>query len=329
MVQPFCWSPLYEEVALCKERTVLKMADEETPQTEQIEQQNGEEFTENAVEPMEGDESGGGDQAEGGNPEDEDDRKLFVGNLSWETTQKDLKDYFCKYGEVENCTLKTEIETKRSRGFGFVVFKLASVVDKVLEEKEHKLNGRTIDPKKANPRREVVKKIFVGKCDPSTEESEIKEYFSKFGKVEKVELPFDKQKDQRRGFVFVEFDSEKAVEKVLNETTHKMGSQEFDVKKATPTNQSKRGGRGGFFDGGRGGRGRGGYNQGYYGNQGGAYPAYNYGGYGNYDSNYYNNYGYGWGGYDQSYYGGYGGYGGQQTSQYGKTQKGARGGGEW
>lgn len=33
---------------------------------------------------------------------------------------------------------------------------------------------------------------------------------------------------------------------------------QFDVKKATPTNQSKRGGRGGFFDGGRGGRGRGG-----------------------------------------------------------------------
>lgn len=50
------------------------MAEEETPVTEQIEQQNGEEFTENAVEPMEGDESGGGDQAEGGNPEDEDDR---------------------------------------------------------------------------------------------------------------------------------------------------------------------------------------------------------------------------------------------------------------
>lgn len=74
LVQPFCWSPLCEEVVLCKERTILKMAEEETPVTEQIEQQNGEEFTENAVEPMEGDESGGGDQAEGGNPEDEDDR---------------------------------------------------------------------------------------------------------------------------------------------------------------------------------------------------------------------------------------------------------------
>lgn len=45
------------------------------------------------------------------------------------------------------------------------------------------MNGRTIDPKKANPRREVCKKIFVGKCDPTTEEADIKEYFTKFGKV--------------------------------------------------------------------------------------------------------------------------------------------------
>lgn len=57
---------------------------------------------------------------------------------------------------------------------------------KALEEKDHKLNGRTIDPKRANPRREVCKKIFVGKCDPSTAESDLKEYFSKFGKVSRV-----------------------------------------------------------------------------------------------------------------------------------------------
>ena len=44
--------------------------------------------------------------------------------------------------------------------------------------------------------------------------------------VEKVELPFDKQKDQRRAFVFVEFDSEEAVKKVLDETSHKLGTQE-------------------------------------------------------------------------------------------------------
>ena len=323
------------------------MADQEDVQTEQVEQQNGEEFSEAAAEPMEGQETGGGDAQLQISDEDEDDRKLFVGNLSWETTQKDLKDYFSKYGDVVSCTLKTEMETKRSRGFGFVVFTSSDIVEKALEEKDHKLNGRTIDPKRANPRREVCKKIFVGKCDPSTAESDLKEYFSKFGKVEKVELPFDKVKDQRRGFVFIEYDSEDAVKKVLDESVHKMGTQEFDVKKATPTNQAKRGGRGGFggWGGDRGGRGRGGYQQGgYYGAQGG-YGAY--GGYGGYDQNYYNNYGYGgWGGYDQNYYGGgYGGYGGygagydygngnwgydqgqQNSSTYGKSQKSGRGGG--
>ncbi|KAK3089690.1 hypothetical protein FSP39_005652 [Pinctada imbricata] len=275
------------------------------------------------VEPMEGDESAanaGGD----GTQEDDDDRKIFVGNLSWETTQKDLKDYFSTYGEVTNCTLKTDLETRRSRGFGFVVFKEVAVVDKVLSEKEHKLGGRTIDPKRANPRKapDIIKKIFCGKVDPSVSEDEIKEYFSKFGEIKKVELPFDKMKDQRRAFCFVEFDTEESVKKVLDETTHKLGSNEVDVKKATPNNQNKRG-RGGFGPWGYGGNrgGRGGWNQGYnqygYGNQG--YGQYgNYGGYG-YDSNYYPGYGAGgwegYGGYDQYNYGGnYYGYGGESAN---------------
>ncbi|KAJ8318713.1 hypothetical protein KUTeg_003804 [Tegillarca granosa] len=196
-------------------------------QQENFEQTNGENFEEmaeqqqEAMEDQEPTEEGAGDAA---NDEDEDDRKLFVGNLSWETTQKDLKDYFSKYGEVTNCTLKTDLETKRSRGFAFVVFSSSTHLDKVLEEKEHKLHGRSIDPKKANPRKEVCKKIFCGKVDPSVPESDIKEYFSKFGEIDKVELPFDKVKDQRRAFCFVEFKNEESVKKVLEETAHKLNN---------------------------------------------------------------------------------------------------------
>ena len=44
---------------------------------------------------------------------------------------EDMKEYFGKFGEVLDCTLKTDPTTGRSRGFGFVLFGSSSEVDKV------------------------------------------------------------------------------------------------------------------------------------------------------------------------------------------------------
>ncbi|EHB09545.1 Heterogeneous nuclear ribonucleoprotein D-like protein [Heterocephalus glaber] len=69
----------------------------------------------------------------------QDDGKMFIGVLSWDTNKKDLMECLSQFGEVVDRTIKTDPVTGTSRGFGFVLFKDAASVDKVLELKERKL----------------------------------------------------------------------------------------------------------------------------------------------------------------------------------------------
>jgi cold-inducible RNA-binding protein len=47
-------------------------------------------------------------------------KKIFVGNISFSTTEADLRQWFAPYGSVETASIVTDRDTGRSRGFGFV-----------------------------------------------------------------------------------------------------------------------------------------------------------------------------------------------------------------
>lgn len=71
--------------------------------------------------------------------------KLYVGNLSWSTTQDDLYDYFGQYGPVEDAFVAVDRETGRSRGFGFVSLADADAQNAVAaHEEEVEFMGRIL-----------------------------------------------------------------------------------------------------------------------------------------------------------------------------------------
>lgn len=176
--------------------------------------------------------------------------KLFVGGISWDTNEDRLKEYFQVFGDVVEAVIMKDRITGRARGFGFVVFADPSVAERVVKEK-HIIDGRTVEAKKAVPRDDQhitrnngsmqgspgparTKKIFVGGLASSVTESDFKNYFDQFGTITDVVVMYDHNTQRPRGFGFITYDSEEAVDKVLYKTFHELNGKMVEVKRAVP-----------------------------------------------------------------------------------------------
>ncbi|KAJ3551298.1 hypothetical protein NM688_g4784 [Phlebia brevispora] len=156
--------------------------------------------------------------------------KMFIGGLNWDTTDgtyvtvtirswpravvlnslvalpESLRKYFSQFGKVEACTIMRD-SAGRSRCFAFLTFEDPQSVNAVMV-REHFLDGKIIDPKRAIPRQEHQRatKLFIGGLAGSVTSESMREFFSQFGKVVDATVMLDRETGRSKGFGFVSFE---------------------------------------------------------------------------------------------------------------------------
>jgi len=82
-------------------------------------------------------------------------KNIFVGNLSFNTTEDELRQLFVAYGQVERVSIMTDRDTGRSRGFGFVEMSSSEDGDKAIAALNGtQLGGRKLNINEARPKTE-------------------------------------------------------------------------------------------------------------------------------------------------------------------------------
>ncbi|RXH89375.1 hypothetical protein DVH24_031732 [Malus domestica] len=205
--------------------------------------------------------------------------KIFIGGLARRTTTAEFIKHFGAYGEIIDSVIMKDRKMGQPRGFGFVTYADPSVVDKVIED-VHVINDRQVE--------------------------EFSDFFSQYGEVKEHQIMRDHSTGRSRGFGFVTFDTEQAVDELLDKGNKlEFAGAQVEIKKAEPKkpNQpappSKRYNDSRPAYGGGYGESYGGFGGGSYGGAGGYRSADAYGGRGS-----------AYGGYGGSEFGGYGVYGG-------------------
>ncbi|EPQ05727.1 Heterogeneous nuclear ribonucleoproteins A2/B1, partial [Myotis brandtii] len=157
--------------------------------------------------------------------EKEQFRKLFIGGLSFETTEESLRNYYEQWGKLTDCVVMRDPASKRSRGFGFVTFSSMAEVDAAMAARPHSIDGRVVEPKRAVAREypEMLSIMFSfcgHELTPPPPPPSHRDYFEEYGKIDTIEIITDRQSGKKRGFGFVTFDDHDPVDKIVLQKYH-------------------------------------------------------------------------------------------------------------
>jgi nucleolin len=160
-------------------------------------------------------------------------KELFVKNLSYQTTEKQLAEYFGKYGDVELSKIVYNKENNKSKGIGFVQFYEPESATKAMNDSSSlSLDGRVLkisysnersapkqtqtQPHQSKPRSNNNSKysIFVANLNFDSNEQGIRNFFKDCGKITGVRIA-KSANGKSRGFAHVDFDSQESLDKAM------------------------------------------------------------------------------------------------------------------
>ncbi len=113
---------------------------------------------------------------------------------------------------MESVNLKMDPMTGKSRCFAFVVYKEPAGLTKAFAQSDHAINSKKVDVKRA---RAKPGKLFVGGLKADMTDEDIREAFAQYGNIIEFEMPFDKNKNQRKGFGFITYEREETMKELL------------------------------------------------------------------------------------------------------------------
>ncbi len=154
--------------------------------------------------------------------------KVFIGSLNYITSEDSFKSYFSRFGQLKDIVIIRDPITKKSKGFGFVQYTSASMVDEVMRNRPHTIDKRQLDVHRSMPRSQVKQSehykqantLFISGVEHLVSssqlvESDLRAFFEKYGRVVNVFIPRNKQTTKPKNYGFVTFDDYDSVDKIV------------------------------------------------------------------------------------------------------------------
>ncbi|XP_020517478.1 heterogeneous nuclear ribonucleoprotein A/B isoform X2 [Amborella trichopoda] len=171
-------------------------------------------------------------------------RKIHVRMLAMETTSKTLCDVFRVHGEIEDGCVFVDRPTGQSLRYGFVIYRDMKSAQRALKEPCKLIDGQLImcyrsdesltDTFASSDQEE--RRVFIGGFSPHVSRQMLINSFSKYGPIHGGFVAYDKDTNTSRGFGFIEFKTEKAAKKALDDPNKVLEGRRITVKLAYRSN---------------------------------------------------------------------------------------------